>query len=107
MVECRTPPRVNALNRGDAIFRPLSLDVGENPAILDATDELLASGYLWEENRKQLTFKPLTMVQRRRRRLVVGFVADPNFRAYMDGMNVMFLNAVLRGAAKARTAVPN
>ena len=31
---------------------------------------------------------------------------DPNFRAYMEGLNVMFLNAVFRGPARARPAVP-
>jgi hypothetical protein len=33
---------------------------------------------------------------------VVGFTEDPNFRAFSDGMNVLFLNAVFRGPAHAR-----
>ena len=38
------------------------------------------------------------------RGLVVGFTEDPNFRAMLDGMNVLFLNAVFRGPAHARAA---
>jgi len=36
--------------------------------------------------------------------VVVGFITDPNFRASLDGMNVLFLNAVFRGPAHARPA---
>jgi hypothetical protein len=95
-----------ALVSGRAIYRPLTLDHGENPAIFAGADSLVASGYLWEENRKQMAFKPLTLVERHGLGLVVGFTADPNFRAYLDGLNVMFLNAVFRGPARARPPVP-
>jgi len=30
--------------------------------------------------------------------------SDPNFRAFIDGTNVLFLNAVFRGPAHARPA---
>jgi hypothetical protein len=70
-----------------------------NAAIFDAPDQLLASGYIWEENRKQLAFKPLVVVQREGKGSIVGFTADPNYRAFLDGMNVLFLNAVFRGPA--------
>jgi hypothetical protein len=30
---------------------------------------------------------------------VIGFTSDPNFRAYLDGLNVLFMNAVFRGAS--------
>ena len=33
---------------------------------------------------------------------VIGFAFDPNFRAYLDGMNVLFLNAVFRAPAHSR-----
>ena len=95
---------VNALVSGRAIYTPVKIDKGVNAAYFDAPDKLLASGYLWEENRKQLAFKPLIIVQPEGRGTVIGFTADPNFRAYMDGMNVLFLNAVLRGPAHARPA---
>jgi hypothetical protein len=93
------PETVNALVGGRAIFAPVKLDKGINVAVFKGPDELLASGYLWEENRKQLAFKPLAIVERTGRGHVIGFTSDPNFRGYMDGLNVLFLNAVFRGAA--------
>ncbi len=96
---------VHAVVNGRSIFTPLSLDKGQNPAILEEASKLVASGYLWEENRKQLAFKPLTMVQGHGLGLVIAFTFDPNFRAYMEGLNVMFLNAVFRGPARARPPV--
>ena len=96
---------VHAVVNGRSIFTPLTLDKGQNPAILEEASKLVASGYLWEENRKQLAFKPLTMVQGHGLGLVIAFTVDPNFRAYMEGLNVMFLNAVFRGPARARPPV--
>lgn len=95
---------VHVLVQGRTIFTPIKLDRGVNAAFYAAPDQLLSSGYLWEENRKQLAFKPFIIVQPQGRGIVIGFTADPNFRAYMDGLNVLFLNAVFRGAAHARPA---
>jgi hypothetical protein len=96
---------VHALVEGRAIFTPIKLDKGVNAAVFLSSAENLASGYLWEENRKQLAFKPFVIVQTQGRGVVVGFTADPNFRAYMDGLNVLFLNAVFRGTAHTRPAI--
>jgi zinc carboxypeptidase len=95
---------VYALVEGRSIFSPIKLDRGVNAAYFLGPDQLLASGYLWEENRKQLAYKPLVVVQAQGRGVVVAFTADPNYRAYMDGLSVLFLNAVFRGAAHARPA---
>jgi hypothetical protein len=95
---------VAVLVSGRSIFTPIKLDKGVNAAVFLGPKELVASGYLWEENRKQLAYKPFVIVQRDGRGTVIGFTADPNFRAYMDGLNVLFLNAVFRGPAHARAA---
>lgn len=95
---------VFAMVDGRAIFTPLKLDAGYNVAYFVGPEEILGSGYIWEENRKQLAYKPLVMVQREGRGHVIAFTADPNFRAFLDGMNLLFLNAVLRGPAHARPA---
>ena len=92
------------LVQGRAIFSPVTLDNGVNAVRYAGPDEVLASGYLWEENRKQLAYKPFVVVEPHARGLVVAFTADPNFRAYMDGLNVLFLNAVFRGPAHASPA---
>ena len=101
------PETVNVLVEGRNIFTPIKLEDGVNVAYYGDKDELLVSGYLWEENRKQLAFKPFVIVQPQGRGVVIAFTADPNFRAYMDGLNILFLNAVFRGPAHARPLVPN
>ena len=90
---------VNALVQGNAIYTPLTLDQGRNPVVFVEAEELIASGHLWNENREQLAFKPLAMVQEHGRGLAIGFTADPNYRAYLDGLNLLFVNAVFRGPA--------
>lgn len=96
------PANVNALVQGRTVYTPLKLDRGVNAAYFLEAEKLLASGYMWEENRKQLAFKPLAMVERQGLGHVIGFTFDPNFRAYLDGMNLLFLNAVFRGPAHSR-----
>lgn len=93
---------VNALVNGRAIYSPIKIDRGINAAVYAGPADLLQSGYMWEENKKQLAYKPLAVVSREGRGLVVGFTADPNYRGYIDGMNLLFLNAVLRGPGVAR-----
>jgi hypothetical protein len=93
---------VNALVNGRAIYSPIKIDRGINAAVYAGPNDLLQSGYMWEENKKQLAYKPLVVVSREGRGLVVGFTADPNYRGYIDGMNLLFLNAVLRGPGVAR-----
>lgn len=93
------PDTVNVLVQGRAIFTPIKMDKGINAVYYAGPDQLLASGYIWEENRKQLAYKPFEVVQRSGEGVVIGFTADPNFRGYMDGLNLLFLNAVFRGPA--------
>ncbi len=93
---------VATMVEGRAIYSPIKEDKGVNAAYFDAPDKLVASGYLWAENRKQMAYKPLVLSATYGRGVVVGFTADPNFRAMQDGMNILFLNAVFRGPAHAR-----
>jgi hypothetical protein len=98
------PPDVFAMYSGRGIYTPLTTDKGMNVVTYAGPDQVLASGYMWEENRKQLARKPLMMVATQGRGVVIGFTAEPNFRGYVDGLNILFLNAVFRGAAHARPA---
>ncbi|MCO6510886.1 MAG: hypothetical protein J5I65_08840 [Aridibacter famidurans] len=94
---------VNAIFRGNTIFTPIEMDSGTNAAYFTGPDDLLASGYMWEETRKQLAFKPFVVVQPSGRGNVIGFTQDPTIRAYLDGLNVMLLNAIFRRSAQADT----
>ena len=95
-------PTLNVLARGDGIYTPIRLDSGRNVARFKSADNLLAGGYIWEENHKQLGYKPFAVVQPNGRGFVIGFTQDPTYRAYLDGLNVIFMNAIFRGAAHAR-----
>ena len=95
------PDTLHVMLDGRAIYTPITLDKGVNAVTFLGADDLLAGGFLWEENRQQLAYKPFVIVQPRGRGFVIGFTADPNFRAFMDGLNVLFLNAVFGGAAHA------
>lgn len=90
---------VYPLVSGRAIFTPVKADKGVNVAVYAGPDQVAASGYTWDEYRKQLAYKPFVIYQHEGRGNVIGFTSDPNFRAYLDGLNVLFLNAVFRGPA--------
>ena len=93
---------LNVLVRGSDIYTPIKMDKGVNVAVFGGADDLLASGYIWEQNRKQLAYKPFVVAQRSGKGYVIGFTQDPTVRAYLDGLNVIFMNAILRGSAHAR-----
>lgn len=95
-------PSLNVLVRGSDIYTPVKMDEGVNVAVFRDAENLLASGYMWEQNRKQLAYKPFVVSQRRGKGFVIGFTQDPNVRAYLDGLNLIFMNAILRGSAHAR-----
>ena len=103
-ISAGVPETVFAMVSGSSIFTPIKIDRGVNAVSFSGPDDILAGGYMWEEYRKQLAFKPLVVVSRSGRGVVVGFTADPNYRAAIDGLNILFLNAVFRGPAHA-TAV--
>ncbi len=96
---------VCALAGGRAVFTPIKLDKGVNAAVFAAPDQLVAGGHMWDDLKKQIAYKPLIVVQREGRGQIIAFTADPNFRAYLDGMNVLFMNAVLRGPGHVRRGV--
>lgn len=95
-------PSLNVLVRNGDIYTPIRLDKGTNIARFGAADQLLQSGTLWEENRKQLAYKPFVVAQPTGRGFIIGFTQDPTTRAYLDGLNVLFMNAVFRAPAHAR-----
>jgi hypothetical protein len=100
-ISAGVPDNVFAMVSGSNIFTPIKINRGVNAVVFAGPEDLLASGYMWDEYRKQLAYKPLVVVGRSGRGVVVGFTADPNYRAAIDGLNLLFLNAVFRGPAHA------
>ncbi|HJN50348.1 MAG: M14 family metallopeptidase [Pseudomonadales bacterium] len=95
------PDTVNVLFSGQRIYTPITLNKGRNVVRYKEADQLLASGYLWKENRKQIAYKPFLLAQQHKKGWVIGFTSSPNKRGYLDGLNLLFLNAVFRGPAHA------
>lgn len=94
-------PQVRSVYTGNQVYQPLSIDNGRNVVSFASANKLLASGFVWDENREQIAYKPLVMVQEQGRGQVIAFTQEPNFRAYVDGMHLLYINAVFRGAAHA------
>lgn len=89
-----------ALVTGREIYRPLNEADGSNVFRFAGADELLASGYLWDENRLQLAYKPFVMAERQGDGVVIGFTQSPTTRAYLNGLNLLLANAVVLGPAR-------
>lgn len=90
---------------GNEVYAPLPIAKGRNVVNFAAADQLLAGGYLWEENRHHIAESPYVLVQPERRGLVISFTQEPNLRAYQHGHFVLLLNAIFRGAAQATPKV--
>lgn len=90
-----------ALVSGTSIFKPVNAADGTNVLRFAAADNLVASGYLWEENRLQLAFKPFVISQPRGEGLVIGFTQSPVTRGYLGGLDLLLANAVLLAPARA------
>ena len=90
------------LASGSQIFTPLDRSQGINVLRFADAGELIASGYVWDENRRQLAFKPYLMAQPSGGGLMIGFAHDPATRAYLDGLDLLLANAVLVAPSRVR-----
>ncbi len=84
-----------ALVTGREIYQPLNEADGTNVFKFAAAEELLESGYLWEESRLQLAFKPFVIAQYHSGGIAIGFTQSPTTRAYLEGLNLLLANAVI------------
>lgn len=94
-------PTLNVLMSGSDIFTPVRRDRGVNVVSFAGSEDLVVSGYLWEETKRQLAFKPFVVVEPKGRGQLIVFTQNPTVRAYLDGLNVLLANAIFRGAAHA------
>ncbi len=79
------------------IFSLLKLDKGTNVVVYAPEDRMLVSGFMFDDVKRQLPNKAYLMHVPTGRGHVIGFAEDPNYRSFMDGLNVMMLNAVFLG----------
>jgi len=91
------PPRVAVQVRSGRICRAFEGDDLRNVGVYDPEGELRLSGYIWPDTEKMLRGAGWLFVEPVGRGRVIHFTEDPNFRASYDGLNKLFLNAVLLG----------
>jgi len=94
-------PEQFVLKRGNTIYTPAPLDEGTNVVRYAAADSVLASGYLWDAARRQIAHKPLAVAEPTGRGQVIAITAETTTRAYQDGLDLLLINAVFRGAQHA------
>ena len=90
---------LQVLLEGQRIFTPIRLDRGRNVGVYAAKDKLVASGLVWDEARDQLAQKAYLIHQPIGQGHVIAFAEDPNFRAFTEASELLFINAVLLGPA--------
>lgn len=94
-----TDGQIQAMVEGSRIFTPLKLDKGTNVGVYAGLSDLVASGLVWDDARTQLASKSFLMHAPMGRGHVIAFAEDPNFRAFTDATELLFINAVLLGPA--------
>jgi len=87
---------------GDMVLRPLNAADGTNVLRFAAAPDLVASGYVWDENRRQLAFKPYMLAQPVGDGMAIGFASNPAIRGYLDGLDLLIANAILFTPARLR-----
>ena len=93
-----TDGQVQAMVEGQRVFTPLKLDKGRNIGTFTAQDTV-ASGLVWDDVKTQLANKAFLMDQPLGQGHIIAFAEDPNFRAFMEGTELLFINAVILGPA--------
>jgi hypothetical protein len=91
---------MQALVEGQRVLTPIRLDRGRNVGAYAARDRLVASGLVWDEARDQLARKAYLVHQPVGQGHVIAFAEDPNFRAFTEASQLLFINAVLLGPSR-------
>lgn len=91
------PSSVAALVRSDRIYLPFKDDERKNVGVYAPLEELRLSGFIWPKTEKYLAEKGYLFLEAFGRGKLIMFTEDPNFRASYDGLNKLFLNAILLG----------
>ncbi|HSG06919.1 MAG TPA: M14 family zinc carboxypeptidase [Longimicrobiales bacterium] len=95
-----TDGEIGALVDGSRIFTPITLDEGQNVGRYADLDDLVESGIVWDAARPQLANKAFLIHQPMGRGQVIAFAEDPNYRAYAEATELLFINAVLLGPGR-------
>jgi hypothetical protein len=95
-----TDGEIGVLVEGTRIFAPITLDRGTNVGRYGGVDNLVMGGIVWEDAKPQLANKPFLFHQPMGRGQLIAFAEDPNYRAYAEATQLLFINAVLLGPGR-------
>jgi hypothetical protein len=95
-----TDGEVQVMVDGRRVFTPIRLDQGTNAGVYADKDHLVASGLVWDDARDLLAKKAYLIDQPIGRGRVVAFAEDPNYRAFTESTELLFINAVLLGPSQ-------
>jgi len=95
-----TDGEIGVLVEGSRVFRPITLDRGTNVGRYAGVDDLVMGGIVWEDAKPQLANKPFLFHQPVGSGQIVAFSEDPNYRAYSEATQLLFMNAVLLGPGR-------
>ncbi|MEO8501419.1 MAG: M14 family metallopeptidase, partial [Vicinamibacteria bacterium] len=85
---------------GQRVFTPIKLDKGVNVGVYSTADKLAVSGIVWKENKDSYAQKAFLIDEPIGAGHVIAFAEEPNFRAYSQASELLFMNAVLLGPAR-------
>jgi hypothetical protein len=88
---------IQVVYEGARVFAPLKLDAGRNVAVYETVDRLVAAGLVWKEAQPLLAQRVYLMHQPMGQGHIIAFAEDPNYRAFMEATQLLFINAVLLG----------
>ena len=95
-----TDGEIGVLVEGSRIFSPLTLNDGTNVGRYGTLDELVLSGIVWEEAQPQLANKAFLMHEPFGAGQIIAFAEEPNYRAYTEATQLLFINAVILGPGR-------
>ena len=95
-----TDGEIGAIVEGTRIFSPIRLDEGTNVGRYGDEEGLVLGGIVWDEAEPQLANKAFLVHQPMGRGQLIAFAEDPNYRAYAEATELLFINAVLLGPGR-------
>jgi hypothetical protein len=94
-----TDLEIQVMVDGNRFLAPLKLDKGTNVGIYAGKERLLVSGLLWPGSAPTIARTPYLLHQPSGQGRVIAFSEDPNYRAYAEMTQFLFINALLLGTA--------
>jgi len=82
------------------VYSLLKLDKGTNVARYLDPAGFFVSGFMWDDAKRLIPNKAYLVHSRLGRGNVIGFAEDPNYRAFMDGLNLFVINAIFQGPGR-------